>query len=258
MSQKAGRFTVGVQLVSEGRNAGADAPTPTLSSQVAAALTAATIPAHDVQKSGRFTVSSRQNLESEASSSAGDTSAPNAPVDMPECSLQQLETILEAQQDIFTQTLEDMKQEVYRALLHADATRVANAALSNTPPSTLSGSNNISECQTPPCSVLAIPNLSSNNPRENTLQMWSHLGSTLQQVVLRNEELEEENRCLQADLEKLQHRVTHARHALTHRTFVASQCGPISEGKRAVQPQDATTSDVPDSARSVAARGIPS
>jgi len=275
MSQRSGRFTVGVQLVSEGVRDGApDIVTPAVSSSqvapvvvgvaasapsrpssqstvatTASQLTAARISSQGVQKSGRFTVSTQQNVESEVRSqksevdeaehfSATDATVPSVTPSVPDavpCSLEQLEHILEAQQDIFTKTWEDMKQQVYRAILHKDGKGPPPLVLPNTPTSNLSTSSN----RTPPMNngsdarsvergtsvagsssasnwpiAVPSPNHAGDNARENTLQMWSHLGSTLREVVLRNEQLEDENRNLRAHLETLQYRITDANQAL--------------------------------------------
>mmetsp|Transcript_9155 Transcript_9155/g.21373 ORF Transcript_9155/g.21373 Transcript_9155/m.21373 type:complete len:218 (+) Transcript_9155:89-742(+) len=69
----------------------------------------------------------------------------------------------------------------------------------------------------------------SDNVRENVLQMWSYFGSTLQEVVHRNEALEEENRRLRMDLATLQQRVTDAQQTLASSLPAANSCGPFSE-----------------------------
>merc|ERR1712217_981225 len=54
--------------------------------------------------------------------------------------------------------------------------------------------------------TVASMNQFESNARETTLQLWSHLGSTLREVVYRNEQLEEENRRLRLHLQNLQQR----------------------------------------------------
>ncbi|CAE8669210.1 unnamed protein product, partial [Polarella glacialis] len=126
-------------------------------------------------------------------------------------SLQKLQAILDSQHRIFTQTWEDMKDQVYSALLH----QVPTATRPDTPTSTYSASST----RTPPqdCSrslsraVAAAPEFMQRsassaaavvdhpvegNARESTLQMWSHLGSELRVVVQRNRHLEEDNKRL--------------------------------------------------------------
>lgn len=54
----------------------------------------------------------------------------------------------------------------------------------------------------------------ADNARESTLRMWSSLGDTLQEVVQRNLKLEEENRCLREEMEKVDQQICDANQEL--------------------------------------------
>mmetsp|Transcript_28367 Transcript_28367/g.90256 ORF Transcript_28367/g.90256 Transcript_28367/m.90256 type:complete len:244 (+) Transcript_28367:86-817(+) len=202
------------------------------------------------QKCGRFTVFSQpvepDADEADRGSGSADTSAPSARAERAQVehaaaadqpskieSLHKLQAILEAQHHLFTKTWEDMKDQVYTALLHKDGgnPQPQQAAQPDTPTST----HSTSSCRTPPgqnggesrCGdrvsvgssaasnwTPAAGSGQSDNARESTLQTWSHLGSTLREVVHRNEQLEEENRCLRMDLVKLQQRIEDAQQRL--------------------------------------------
>jgi len=67
---------------------------------------------------------------------------------------------------------------------------------------------------------------SEANMREKTLQMWSHLGSTLQNMVERNSRLEEKNRLLRQELSELQQRVISVQQSLQPRSLQGSPVQP--------------------------------
>jgi len=203
-----------------------------------------------VQKCGRFTVSPQMPVETEADEergSAAGTSPRSAPAVERAASsageqtnqieaLQRLHVLLEAQHHAWTKTWQDMEEQVYNALLHPDNSRTltSQVARAHTPTSAHSSSS----CRTPPCDngserrggdKRSSSSVASNgpitasisqhdNPRENTLRMWSHLGSTLREVVCRNEQLDTDNRRLKMQLEQLQEQITDASRALVQAT----------------------------------------
>lgn len=178
------------------------------------------------QIKGRFRVSPHSvDCEAEDLALGGAEASSSAPaVDQANKveSLHKLQAILETQQHLFTKTWEDMKDQVYRALLHKDANvpLPQTATRPNTPTSTYSSAS----CRTPPFIAAGDSQQSSSrhrakqerNARENTLQMWSHLGSTLREVVQRNEQLEEENRRLRVDVARIQQQIADVQALFLH------------------------------------------
>lgn len=136
--------------------------------------------------------------------------------------IHKLQAIFEAQNSLFMKTWEDMKDQVYTALLHRDGQQVSQATRPNTPTSTYSACS--SRTPAPGSTgtahtayvIGALPASAADNPREVTLQMWSSLGSTLREVVNRNLTLEEENKRLRQDLQRLQQNITDVQQALAH------------------------------------------
>merc|ERR1719433_11554 len=199
-----------------------------------------------VQKHGRFTVSPQMPVETEPDEEHG-SAVGTSPRSVPAVervassageqankveALQRLHALLEAQHHAWTKTWQDMEEQVYNVLLHPDSGRApaSQATRAHTPTSAHSPSS----CRTPPCDLGSErrggdkkssssvashgPNTASvsqyDNPRESTLRMWSHLGSTLREVVCRNEQLDTDNRRLKMELEKLQEQITDASRAL--------------------------------------------
>jgi len=157
--------------------------------------------------------------------------------------LQRLHAVLEAQNRAWTMMWQDMEQQVYHALLHDGTPQPHRSTRDHTPPSAQSISS--SSCRTPPCdtgserrtgpksgsstasncTVVAGNSLQqqqqqpqADNPRESTLRTWSHLGSTLKEVVCRNEQLDDENRRLRDDLDALQRQIVDMNTALARAT----------------------------------------
>jgi len=186
----------------------------------------------DVEEAEQGSPSNCTNGVASAESASADSIA-GEPVAQTEA-LHRLHAVLEAQNRAWTMMWQDMEQQVYHALLHDGTPQPHRSTRASTPPSAQSISS--SSCRTPPCdngserrtgpksgsstasncTVVASNSLQQqqqqqqqqlDNPRESTLRTWSHLGSTLKEVVCRNEQLDDENRRLRDDLDALQRQI---------------------------------------------------
>jgi len=159
--------------------------------------------------------------------------------------LQKLHAVLEAQQQAWTKTWQDMEEQVYHLLLHDSNSRSTHQR--STQAHTPTSAQSFSPCRTPPfdngserqrtgpksgsstaSTSTAMPSsaaVQSDNPRENTLRMWSSLGSTLREVVDRNEQLEDENRRLGNHLDDLQRQIAAAKRSLAQAVPLGSPTG---------------------------------
>lgn len=149
--------------------------------------------------------------------------------------LQKLQAILEAQQQVFSKTWEEMKEQVHKAILHREA--ALQVTRPNTPTST-------SSCRTPPPSGQSLVHdlaraATQTGPtadgisRESTLQTWSRLGSTLKEVVSRNMLLEDENKRMKQELQRVQERICSTQQALDRLAPAATAAQPGSKGRPA-------------------------
>lgn len=113
-------------------------------------------------------------------------------------SLQELQRMVLEQRRAFEKACSDMTERVMRAS-------------ANTRPSTPCSGNTASSSRTQPRRQFSMPSVTgpgigeveSRSPRERTLQTWCSLGSRLDRLVRRNEQLERENSDLAAQLRRL-------------------------------------------------------